>query len=227
MNSKILNNVFRVVAFLLIAGCAASANLEGGVAQTQGRSTPAANQGTKPEANQLPLMVRNGLPGTMHERLNVLVGEWQVEMTFYIAGGTRERPLISRDLTCRRDWISETGNRHLRDITEGLIGGNRYYRLGLLGYSTMDQAYEWVTVDALNANMMIYRGRGGARSRDISMPGEFTDQGVLGDRYAGQRVGMRTLIRIESPERHVFELYMTPPKGRELLAARAIYTRQK
>lgn len=38
---------------------------------------------------------------------------------------------------------------------------------------------------------------------------------------------MRTLIRIESPERHVFELYMRPAKGRELLAARAIYTRQK
>lgn len=91
----------------------------------------------------------------------------------------------------------------------------------------MDKTYEWVTIDALNANMMIYRGRKGVSSPEISMHGVFTDQGVLGDRYAGQTVGMRTVIRIESPERNVFELYMTPPKRRELLAARAIYTRQK
>jgi len=225
MNSRIRNSIFRTLASLLIAGCVVSPSFDGSAAQAQERSTPPAHQ--EPETSQLPAMVRNGLPGPMHERLSALVGTWQVEMVFYIAGGTKDKPLISRDLICRREWITETGNRHLKDVTEGSIGGNRYYRLGLLGYSTMDQGYEWVTVDALNANMMIYRGRRDARSQDISMPGEFTDQGVLGDRYAGQRVGMRTVIRIESPERHIFELYMTPPKRPEFLAARAVYSRQR
>lgn len=125
MNSKIVNYVFRGLTFLLMVGCI-SASLEGGIAEAQERSTPAANQGNKADAKQLPLMVRNGLRGPMHEHLDALLGEWQVEMTFYIAGGTKEKPLISRDLTCRRDWITETGNRHMRDVTEGSVGGNRY-----------------------------------------------------------------------------------------------------
>jgi hypothetical protein len=225
MNTRIMNCANAALAFLLIGGCAGSR--EGGMAQAQEQAATPADKLASPDANQLPPMVGNGLPGPMHQRLNALLGEWQVEMTIYIAGGTKDKPIISRDLTCHREWIAETGNRYLRDVTEGSVGGDRYYRMGLLGYSIMDKVYEWVTVDALNANMMIYHSRGEDSSREISMVGEFTDQGVLGKRYEGKRVGMRTVIRLEGPERNVIELYMTPSNGREFLAARAIYTRRK
>ena len=59
----------------------------------------------------------------------------------------------------------------------------------------------------------------------ISMSGVFTDAGVLGEQTAGKSVGMRTLIRIESKDRHIFELYFTPPGEREFLADRKVYTR--
>lgn len=227
MNTRNLNCVVTAFGILLIAGAAVSLSEQGGWAQPQQRSATTSSKVVKPVADELPTMVRNGLPGPMHERLNALLGKWQVEMTIYIAGGTPEKPIISRDLTCRREWIAETGNRYLRDVTEGSVGGNPYYRMGLLGYSTMDKGYEWVTVDALNANMMIYRGRNGDSSQDISMSGEFTDQGVLGEHYVGKSVRMRTVIHIESSERNVVELYVTPPQAHEFLAARAIYTRLK
>jgi hypothetical protein len=227
MNTRNLNCIVTALGILLIAGAAVSLSEQHGGAQAQQRSATTAKKAVKAEADELPAMVRNGLPGPMHDRLNSLLGKWQVEMAIYIAGGSPERPVISRDLTCRREWIAETGNRYLRDVTEGSVGGNRYYRMGLLGYSTMDKRYEWVTIDALNANMMIYRGRNGDSSEDISMTGEFTDQGVLGERYAGKTVGMRTVIRIESSERNVVELYVTPPQAHEFLATRAIYTRLK
>lgn len=176
-----------------------------------------------------PAMVRNGQPGEMHRRLDALVGEWNVDMTFYIAGGTAEKPLLANGLTCRREWIAQTGNRHVRDITEGAFNGNAYYRLGILSYSTMDHRYEWNTVDALNANMMTYKGakNSATPTGDIVMSGEFTDQGVLGDAYAGKTIGQRTLIKIESPNRHVFDLYFKPPGEKERLAARAVYTRRR
>jgi hypothetical protein len=177
---------------------------------------------------QQPAMVQNGQPGEMHKRLDVLVGEWSVEFTLYIAGGTEEKPLISRTLTCRREWIAETGNRHLRDVTQGMIGGNPYYRLGVLSYSTMDKRYEWNTVDALNTMMMTYKGAKGTASLsgDIVMSGEFTDQGVLGDSYAGKTIRQRTVIKIEQPDRHTLDLYFTPPGEKERLVARMIYTRR-
>jgi hypothetical protein len=172
----------------------------------------------------LPAFARRGLPGPAHAALSPLVGTWRVEDTIYIAIGSPDKPVVSRDIICRREWIA--GGRFLRDVTEGTIGGGPYWREGLLGYSTMDERYEWVTADGLNANMMIYLGTKGSGPRQpITMSGVFTDQGVAGEQAAGKEVGMRTVISIESEDRHVFELYVTPPGGRELLADRKVYTR--
>jgi hypothetical protein len=173
---------------------------------------------------QMPAWAQSGLPGPSHAALEQLVGTWRVENTIYIAVGTRDKPAISKDIICRREWIA--GGRYIRDVTEGTIGGGQYWRMGLLGYSNIDKRYEWITVDGFNTNMMIYAGAGGpGAGAPISMSGIFTDAGVLGEQTAGKSVGMRTLIRIESKDRHIFELYFTPPGEREFLADRKVYTR--
>jgi hypothetical protein len=174
-------------------------------------------------------MIRNGQPGAMHRRLDALVGDWEVEMTFYIAGGSTAKPLVASGLNCHREWIAETGNRHLRDVTRGSVAGNPYYRLGILSHSNIDKRYEWNTVDALNTNMMTYKGARNSDSLtgDIVMSGEFTDQGVLGDAYVGKNIRQKTVIKIASANHHVFELYFTPPGEKERLAATASYTRRR
>jgi len=173
-------------------------------------------------AQTQPAFVRNGLPGTGHERLRPLVGEWSVEKWTYIAVGTREKPAHSTGIVARKKWIAD--GRFVEDETEGTMAGASYYRKGFLGYSNIDKKYEWTTVDALNANMMVYSGA--TRGDAIDMAGVFTDQGVLGDKTIGKRVRMRTEIRIESNDRHVYSLYMTPPGGREILADRMVFTRR-
>jgi hypothetical protein len=177
-----------------------------------------------PAQQAMPAWAQRGLPGRGHAALQPLVGIWRVENSLYIAVGTRDKPAVSSDLICRREWVGE--GRHLRDVTEGTMAGGRYWRLGLLGYSNMDERYEWVTVDGFNASMMIYLGAPRAGSETpIVMSGVFTDQGVLGEQAAGKLVAMRTVIRIESNDRHTFELYVTPPGEPERLADRKIYTR--
>lgn len=217
---RIKKTVLCLVLAVSLAACANS-----GLAQNNQTQI---NQ-PKPDEKNLPLMVKNGLPNEMHKRLEALVGEWKVEKKTFMAGGSLEKPLESKGLICRREWIEGTGNRFLRDETKGTVGGNPYYRLGILGYSTIDKRYEWNTVDALNSMMMTYKGAkdSGSSSGDIVMSGEFSDQGVLGDSYVGKTIGQRTVIKIESPDRNVFELYFTPPGEKERLVDRAIYTRQK
>src|SRR5262245_46088483 len=185
-----------------------------------GNASPAAT----PAQPAMPGWAQRGLPGPGQAALQPLVGTWRVENSLYIAVGTRETPAVSRDLICRREWVSD--GRHLRDVTEGTLGGGRYWRLGLLGYSNMDDRYEWITVDAINAGMMIYLGAPRAGfDTPIVMSGVFTDQGVLGEHTAGKAVGMRTVILIENNDRHTFELYVTPPGEPEILADRKVYTR--
>ena len=76
--------------------------------------------------------------------------------------------------------------------------------------------------------MMIYLGKPGSGVRmPIEVTGVFTDQGVVNEQTVGKPVAQRTVIRIEGNDRHVFELYFTPPGGKEQLALRSVYTRNK
>jgi hypothetical protein len=107
------------------------------------------------------------------------------------------------------------------------VEGKPYWRRGWLGYSNLDRRYEWVTV-APRVPMMIYLGKpGSGEQMPIEVTGVFTDQGVVSEQTVGKTVGQRTLIRIENNDRHVFELYFTPPEGKEQLAMRMVYTRIK
>jgi Protein of unknown function (DUF1579) len=186
----------------------------------------------KPDgAGEVPAFIRRGLPGPGHGALRALEGDWRVEKALYIAVGTREKPAVSSDLRARRRWIA--GGRFLHDVTEGSIAGGPYYRMGFLGYSNMDARYEWVTVDGMNANMMIYRSdavNGGQRfvaGRDveISMSGHFTDQGLFSEQTAGVVIAQRTVIRIQSDDRHEMDLYFTVPGKDEVLIDHSMYTR--
>ena len=76
--------------------------------------------------------------------------------------------------------------------------------------------------------MMIYLGKPGSGEQlPIEVTGVFTDQGVVSEQTVGKPVGQRTVIRIETNDRHVFELYFKPLGGKEQLALRIVYTRQQ
>ena len=181
-------------------------------------SVPAAEQPAPPP------FVQRAQPGPGQAALQPLVGKWKVEKSLYIAVGSPERPATSEEMTTERAWIAD--GRFLQDVTRGTIGGQKYFRTGFLGYNNMDRCYEWVTADAFTPIMMIYRGKTGAGPTfPASLEGSFTDLGVTGEQNVGKRIPMRTFIRIENNDRHVFEIYFTPPGGKEVLADRMVFTR--
>lgn len=187
------------------------------------RAHPQQHSATTP-SSALPMVLQRGMPGPGHAVLKPLEGTFRVEMSVYMVVGTPEHPAVSTDLICRRRWVGD--GRFLEDVTEGTFAGSHYFREGLLGFSNVDQRYEWVTVDGTNANMMIYRAEDGSGPRmPIQLSGVFTDQGWLGENVVGKPVHMRTVITVESNDRHVFELFFTPPGGAERLVDRKVYTR--
>jgi hypothetical protein len=173
-----------------------------------------------------PPWVRRGIPGRGHAALKPLIGMWRVHKSIYgIMGRNPDLPpIVSDDITTTRVWVAD--GHYIEDLTQGTVEGKPYWRKGWLGYSIMDKRYEWTTIDSLNTTMMRYLGKPGSSEKmPISMTGVFTDQGVVNERTVGKPVGQRTVIHIESNDRHVFELYFTPPGGKEQLADRSIYTR--
>ena len=180
----------------------------------------------KTNQEQMPDWMRRGRPGPGHAALEPLVGTWCVHMSFYATFGRSpdEPPIVAEGFNCRRQRVA--GGRYLEDLTVGTAMGAPYWRKGWLGYSNMDKRYEWITIDGVNSNMMIYAGNAIAGGKVLtSMTGVFTDQGVAGEQYVGKPVGMRTVITIESNDRHIFELFFKPPDKPEVLATRQVYTR--
>jgi hypothetical protein len=184
------------------------------------------NRAQSSRAEDMPGWMRRGLPGAGHAALKRLVGTWRARYEVYGTLGRRgdEPPIVSDDVTTRREWIG--GGRFIEDTTEGTLMGAPLWRRGWLGYSNADRRYEWITIDSVNPTMMIYLGApGAATAHPIVMEGAFVDQGVAGEETVGKRVGMRTVIRIESDDRHMFELYFSRPGDKEVLALRTTYVR--
>ena len=169
--------------------------------------------------------VQRGIPGAGHAALAPLVGTWRVELSVH---GTMGRspdlpPIVSHDIRTTRVWIADV--QFIEDTTEGTVDGQPYWRRGWLGYSNLDRRYEWVTV-APRVPMMIYLGKPGSGPQmPIELTGVFTDQGLVNEQTVGKPVVQRTVIRIESNYRHIFELYFAPPGGKEQLALRLVYAR--
>ena len=180
-----------------------------------------------PTQQPVPEWVKRGIPSAGHAALEPLIGSWRVELGIY---GTMGRspdlpPIVSQDIRTTRVWIAD--RQYIEDTTEGTIEGQPYWRRGWLGYSNLDRRYEWVTV-APRVPMMIYLGKpGSGKKMPIEVTGVFTDQGVVNEQTVGRPVVQRTVIRIENNDRHVFDLYFTPPGGKEQLALRLVYTRIK
>ncbi|WP_197093706.1 DUF1579 family protein [Nonomuraea sp. SBT364] len=166
--------------------------------------------------------IDNLTPGRFHRALDPLVGTWKATKTNYVLSS---EPIVSRDITVKTRWIGKTGGRFLEEKTEGTLGGRPYYRLGVLGFSNVDRRYEWTTFDSVTPTAMTYRGgRVKVKATKLSLPGEFTDPGILGPRYRGKSIPMRTVITLG--KRPTFDLYFTPPGQKERLVDRVVYTRR-
>lgn len=207
-----------VQRLLLLASTILGGLVLSGTNQEESRSAP---------QEDVPAWVRRGIPAEGHSALAPLIGAWRTQLSVYGTMGRSPElpPIVSDDITTKREWVAD--GQYIEDRTEGTINGQPYWRRGWLGYSNMDQRYEWVTI-APRVPMMIYLGKPGSDDqRPIEMTGVFTDQGVVNDETVGKTVGQRTTIVIESDDRHTFELYFTPPGGPEHLAMRMVFTRVK
>lgn len=171
-------------------------------------------------------LVGRAKPSDGHSLMAALAGNWSVEKNMYVVAGSLEKPATSSGMKTTREWLGD--GRFLRDVTAGTINGQPYFRTGILGYNNMDRRYEWVTADNVTPTMMSYLGKPGSGAKSpIVMSGSFTDLGVTGEANVGKNVPMRTVITIENNDRHVLEIYFTPPGEPERLADRAIFTRVK
>jgi hypothetical protein len=113
-------------------------------------------------------------------------------------------------------------------VKRGIPGEGHAALAPLVGSWRVEQSVYGTMGRSPDLPPMIYQGKPGSGVRTpIEVTGVFTDQGVVNEQTVGKPVAQRTVIRIEGNDRNVFELYFTPPGGKEQLALRLVYTRIK
>ena len=158
--------------------------------------------------------------GEHHNHLDPFVGQWGFQLRWWMSPDAEPQTSQGK---AEFTWIYD--GKYLRqDVTAPPEepNGPPYNGLGLLGYDNMKKEYMSVWIDNMSTGMMYGTGKCDATGKVITItgagPNPMTEQ--LDQKW-------RTVSRIESQDKHVFEMYMTQPDGKEIKQMEITYTRVK
>jgi hypothetical protein len=160
-------------------------------------------------------------PGDAHKRLEPLVGKWEYEVRWQMSPDAP--PEVSKGKG-EYKWIMD-GRYLQQEITgaqpegpEGMVMKG----LGLTGYDNLKKQYFCTWIDNMGTALMMGYGSCDSEGKVITMTGEGSDPmtGKTNQKW-------RSVMRIESKDKHVFEMHSPGPDGKEFRCMEITYTRAK
>lgn len=173
----------------------------------------------EPQADQQKMMqeyMKLMSPGPPHDYFKGMVGKWDVVTTAWMTPGAE--PAVSKG-TSESTLIM--GGRFLMSNFTGTMFGQPFEGIQIDGYDNFKKKYVMLWVDNSNTGFYFLEG-----TRDTTT-GVLTETGEWPDPMTGGSVGVRTTSMRMSPDEYVFEMYMTPPGGKEFKSMENKMTRMK
>ena len=165
--------------------------------------------------SQIETLVRYAMPGKEHKLLNRMAGHWETLTRYWMAPGVE--PVESKG-TSTRKWILEE-----RFLMEELDGGNLalpFHGLGLYGYDAFERKYTSAWVDTMNTSILTNLGTSEQTNDVVNFAGQYNDP------WTGTKKKERGVIRFLGQDRHILELHITEPDGKEFKMLEITYTRK-
>jgi hypothetical protein len=160
------------------------------------------------------LMEAYAKPGKPHERLQKLVGEWDVAVKSY--EGAPDKPVESKAVA-RMETMLE--GRFLRQTFEGEFGGQKFTGIGITGYDNAQEKYTGVWMDSFGTGMMHITGEYDESTGTMTEMGEATMPiGVMKFRMVTKEV---------NDDKFTFTMYMVLSEEVEQIVMDNTYTRRK
>lgn len=164
---------------------------------------------------QADTFARYAMPGPEHKLLDRMAGDWETLTRYWPSPGAE---MVESKGTSHRKWI--LGGRFLM---EELDGGNLvlpFQGMGLFGYDAFEQKHTSAWVDTMNTSILTNLGVFD-RTNDIV---SFT--GLYKDPWSGTKKKERGATRFLSKDKHVLEIHVTEPDGKEFKMLEITYTRR-
>lgn len=138
-----------------------------------------------------------GTPGPSHKALQALTGNWKAEVKCWMD------PASPAEVTPGTARASLTFNgRFLEEEFHGQMMGAPFTGRTLLGFDNIKQTFNSVWVSDNQTSMFVSEGKSDSGNKVITMEGK-TNCPATGRKD----IPMKTVLRIISPDQHVFEMY--------------------
>ncbi len=154
-------------------------------------------------------------PGPNHKRLDPLAGNWNCLARFWEGPGGG--PQHESKATYKRTWI--LGGRFLQDNYESQFMNKPFSGFGLMGYDNQKKHYVSLWTDTMSTGFMIMTGEADATGKVITLTGEMDDP------VTGQLKKLKSILRIESDAKNIFEMYEPGSDGKEFKSFEIVSTR--
>lgn len=155
-------------------------------------------------------------PGEAHKALNAVVGTWDTVVRFYAAPGA---PAEESTGTSESRWI--LGGRYIEQRFKGSAMGQPFEGLGYTGYDNMRKQYFGTWMDTMSTGMMSTTG-------GVEEGGKvWKFKGMMDDPVKNTSIPVEEVVRVESSDRHVMEMWHAGPDGKPFKAMEIVYTRKK
>jgi hypothetical protein len=162
------------------------------------------------KAEMMKKMAAAGTPGPAHKALDAFVGEWQAEVRCWMEPGGP--PSVSHAAATGR-WI--LNGHFLEEEFHGEMMGNPFTGRSLIGYDNTRQTYNSVWVSDMQTSMFTTEGKGESGNKVITL------EGTMDCPASGQKdVPMKSVFRILSQDKHIFEMFNDGVKSMEITYTR-------
>ena len=164
---------------------------------------------------QAEMLAHYAMPGPEHRLLDRMAGSWNTFTRYWPAPNAD--PVESKG-TSQRKWILDG-----RFLMEELDGGNLalpFRGLGLYGYDAFEQKHTSAWVDTMNTSILTNLGAYDKTNDVVNFTGQYKDP------WSGTRKPERGVTRFLGKDKHVLEIHVTEPDGKEFKMLEITYTRQ-
>ena len=180
---------------------------------------PLGAQQKQDEKAMMDAYMKIAAPGEYHAYLKTFVGKWQTLGKFRMAP---EAPWTESKGTGETEAI--LGGRFIvsKYTSPPMMGSPQPFEgRGLIGYDNQKKKYVSTWADNMGTMIMTAEGTSEDQGKTFTFKSNFTDP------MTGKDTWMRSVYKVESPDKYVLEMYAPAPDGKEYLGMTIEHTRVK
>ena len=156
-----------------------------------------------------------GTPGEHHKHLEMLNGTWNVIAKYWTAPGAP--PSESTGVGEHKAML---GGRFVQTAYESTFMGQPFVGIGYSGYDNQKKKYVEVWMDTLGTMILTSEGHCDGTGKVRTMTGAYHNP------MTGNEHTMRSVMRIEGPDKLVLEMFDKAPGSEEFKTMELVYTRK-